>query len=428
MTAPAGCDRAVGLRRPSAAAPALIVLALALSIRLGFVAFHTAPPIHGDMITYEGIAKNIVDGRWHFGWDDEPSAHREPIYPLFVAGLYRVFGPSRGAVHVAQALLCSGTCALLVLLSFRMLKSRAAATLAGVMAAAYPPFIMQIQTILTEPLATALLLLATYFVVVGWTEGKRGALVLGGLFLGLATLTRAAVLMYAPLVALALAIRGAGPKKVGLKGAVALAVVFLAVLSPWTARNYLVFHRFIPVGVNAGGSFFRGNYDEGTLGSMGSNVDPRMPPEITARYEGLDEVDIDRLLMREGLKYVRSHPLTFVKLCALKLGRFWLNVGFAGPPSRTSIAFALGSAILLALALFGIFRSGLVDHNAAAPVYLLVVYYTALHMLLFATARYSIPVMPYALAFAAAGLLGLARLIAPGLIPAGWISPSAARS
>jgi 4-amino-4-deoxy-L-arabinose transferase-like glycosyltransferase len=416
-------DQSLGYRgRSTVAHPwkaALLVFALAFALRAGVIAFHPAPPFQGDMITYEGIAKNILDGRWHFGWGDLPSAHREPVYPLFIAGIYSVAGPSREAVHWAHAVLCSLSCALLVLLSSILLRSRRAALLAGMLAVIYPPFLLQVQTVLSEPLATVLLLLAVYLIVSGWIECRRGLFLLGGLFLGLATLTRASNLMYAPLIALAIILFPEGRRRIGLKGAMLFAAVFIAVLSPWTARNYAVFGRFIPVGVNAGGSFFRGNYDEGTLGSMGTNYHPDMPEEITAQYEGLDEVDIDGLLMREGMKYVRENPGTFVKLCALKFTRFWLNIGFADPPSRTSVVFAMGNGLLLLLALYGVLGSGLAVQGAAWPVYLLVPYYTALHVLLFATARYSVPVMPYVLCFSAAGIAGIANRVAPGLFAGG---------
>lgn len=410
-------------RPPAPHKGAAVVFLLALFIAAIFVAAYPAPPFHGDMITYEGIAKNLVVGRWHFGCGEQPSAHREPIYPLFVAGIYKIFGASRQAVHYAQVLLFAATCGLLVLLAARVLRSRAAAVLAGLLAAIYPPFLLRIQTVLSEPLATALLLSAVYVVVVGWTEGRRRVLVFGGFMLGLATLTRAAVLAYAPLITVWMLVSGSARRRFSVRTAGIFFFVFLAVLSPWTVRNYVVFHRLIPVGVNAGGSFFRGNYDEGTLGSMGSNLDPRMPPEITSKYKGLDEVGIDRLLMREGIKYVRAHPLTFVKLCALKLARFWLNVGYASPPSRASIAFAVTNGAILALALFGVFGSGLVDNRAAAPVHILIVYYTGLHVLLFATARYDMPIMPYVLAFAAAGVLGAARRLLPGATSRALLRP-----
>jgi len=388
---------------------ALAIFAVAFLLRGTFVAIHPAPPVRGDMITYEGIAKNIAAGKWHFGWGEEPSAHREPVYPLFVAAVYAVAGPSREAVHWTQAILGATSCALTFLLASILLRGRSAPAAAGLLAAAYPPFLVQTQKLLTEPLATFLLLLATYLTVAGWRERNRRRLLFGAFFLGLATLTRAGNLMYAPLLVVAALLLPAARRTTGKAAPVLFALVFFATLSPWTARNYFVFGKFIPVAVNAGGSFFRGNYDEGTLGCMGSNYDPRMPEEITSKYEGLDEVEIDRLLLREGMRYVRDHPGTFVKLCALKLARFWLNLGFADPPSRSSIAFAFGNGVLLALALLGILAGGAVDHRAAAPVYLLVGYYTALHALLFATARYSMPVMPYVLLFSACGLLTLAE-------------------
>jgi hypothetical protein len=191
-----------------------------------------------------------------------------------------------------------------------------------------------------------------------------------------------------------------GRELLGTRAALGFVVVFLVVLSPWTARNYAVFHRFIPVGVNAGIVLFYGNYDG-----------PKPDPEIEAMTEGMDEVGRDRFLMNLGIQRIREDPFGFVKRCIRKLPRFWLNIGFDEPPSRASIAFALGNGVILALALWGILGSGLINHRAAAPVYLLLLYFTALHAALVARGRYSLPVMPYVLCFAAAGLADIARRV-----------------
>jgi 4-amino-4-deoxy-L-arabinose transferase-like glycosyltransferase len=396
--------QALPARRFPSPKTVLAVFVVALVIRAAFVAVHPAPPFKDDMITYEGIAKNIVDGKWHFGWDDEPSAHREPIYPLFVAGIYKVFGESRAAVHWIQAIVGAGTCALACLMAGYLVRSRYAALLCGLMASVYPPFLLDIQTILSETLATFILLAAMLLVVIGWREERRAMILWGGVLLGLATLTRSASLMYVPILAFGILVFMPGRRVARLATAAALCAVFLAVLSPWMIRNYVVFNRFIPVGVNGGIVLFYGNYNG-----------PKPDPKIEALVEGKDEVERDRFLMHRGIQLFRNDPAGFILGCFKKLPRFWLNVGFDTPPSRASVVFAFGNGFLLALALWGIFRSKLIDHRAAAPVYALILYFTLLHMILIALGRYSVPLMPYVLAFSSAGVLGLAGRFMPVL-------------
>ena len=39
------------------------------------------------------------------------------------------------------------------------------------------------------------------------------------------------------------------------------AIVAIAILAPWTIRNYIVFDRFVPISTNGGFNFWRGNND-----------------------------------------------------------------------------------------------------------------------------------------------------------------------
>jgi 4-amino-4-deoxy-L-arabinose transferase-like glycosyltransferase len=395
----------------------LIVFVLAFAIRAAVMALTPAPPLHGDMVTYEGIAVNLVEGKWHFGWGEEPSAHREPIYPLFLAAIYKVFGHSHAAVHWVQALVGAGTCVLAVVLASYVVKSVAAPLLCGLMAAVYPPFVLQPQTILSESLGTFLLLLAMTVVVRGWSQERRSLVIWGGFFLGLATLTRAASLLYVPMLAVVSIAFKWGRRTIGIRGTVAMCAVFLGVLFPWTVRNYVVFDRFIPVGVNGGIVLFYGNYDG-----------PKPDPAVEALVKDMDEVGRDRFLMRRGIQLIRDDPVRFAVGCLRKLPQYWLNIGYDQPPSRASVAFAFGNGILLAFSFWGIFRSGLIEHRSAGPIYLLLAYFTLLHVVLVARGRYSVPLMPYMLAFSAAGLLAAARRLTPNRIPASWFEVSSTRT
>src|SRR6185369_12191155 len=87
-------------------------------------------------------------------------------------------------------------------------------------------------------------------------RGRLGvALGAGGLW-GLAILTRETVLYFVPLAALWLATRAAAGARLR---AGAFLVAALIVVAPWTYRNWLEFHAFVPVSTAGGQNLFQGN-------------------------------------------------------------------------------------------------------------------------------------------------------------------------
>jgi hypothetical protein len=87
-----------------------------------------------DSLQYTSIAQHLLRSGTYAITDTSPTLCRPPGYPLFVAAVYALFGPSDGTVLAAQAVL--GACAgvLLYLLLRRMVSAPVAATV-GIMAA-----------------------------------------------------------------------------------------------------------------------------------------------------------------------------------------------------------------------------------------------------------------------------------------------------
>src|SRR5258706_540271 len=119
-----------------------------------------------DGRTYAQIARNLLEQHVYSHETEapyDPSLIRLPGYPLFLASIYTVFGhTNNGAVRVVQALIDTGTCALVALLAFYWQpdekRKRATAIAALALAAVCPFTVIYAATILTEVPTTFLVL------------------------------------------------------------------------------------------------------------------------------------------------------------------------------------------------------------------------------------------------------------------------------
>src|SRR5260221_6763090 len=144
-----------------------------------------------DGRTYAQIARNLLEQHVYSHETEapyDPSLIRLPGYPLFLASIYTVFGhTNNGAVRVVQALIDTGTCALVALLAFYWQpdekRKRATAIAALALAAVCPFTAIYAATILTEVpttfLVLAMCLAATFAFRTGFTtedtEGSKNS-------------------------------------------------------------------------------------------------------------------------------------------------------------------------------------------------------------------------------------------------------------
>ena len=261
---------------------ALALVCLALAIRLTFaLAMPNDEPDDGRM--YSLLAHNII-ANGVYSNDEEapfnPTYVRVPGYPLFLAAIYRVLGDGNNtAVRVVQALLDTGTCVLVALVTLTWsprawdADRRQRAALAALALAAVCPFVaIYVTTILTETLTCTLgmgvLLCASIALRNG---GPRRLWALTGVLGGLMTMVRPESGLYMAAVGVALVIGdspqmrsvlGDSPQRPSsgdsprsprwqwrtlVRSGMALSAGFLVVLAPWTIRNAMLFRTFQPL-------------------------------------------------------------------------------------------------------------------------------------------------------------------------------------
>lgn len=220
---------------------ALAVVAAALALRVGFVLRQGSVPVAGDAIEYQAYAKSLIsNGR--FEGPGGARATRMPGYPLFLATVETLAGPSTLAVEWAHCLLGALTC-LFVYFWARSLFGPPWPLACGLAAACYGDLIFPTSLLYSECLYS-FMIAASFCALYAEEFPVSWRAVLGGLGFALTFLVRPEVLPFflAILCASPLLIKG-----FTRRGAILAVAVFAVISSAWVARNALVLHRFVPV-------------------------------------------------------------------------------------------------------------------------------------------------------------------------------------
>ncbi|HVA65697.1 MAG TPA: glycosyltransferase family 39 protein [Elusimicrobiota bacterium] len=199
---------------------------------------------------YNLLAENLLKSGTYrmFGKLD---TDREPFYPLVLAAIHGLLGPSPVPGIVFNALVGVGCCWLACLIALCLFDNRLAALISLAAAAFYPEWIYYGAYFYREPLMTLLLGLWIWL----WlSRGSRSEIfnhALMGLSFGLLGLTRSAMLplgaAFVPIAALRIEPRR-WLKTLGL-----FIICACAVQAPWAWRNYKVTGRLV-AGSTMGGS------------------------------------------------------------------------------------------------------------------------------------------------------------------------------
>jgi 4-amino-4-deoxy-L-arabinose transferase-like glycosyltransferase len=303
-----------------------LILLLALLLRIGYVVATPGYELVHDATDYDKAAKTIARGE---GW---PLSHgrettfRPPAYPIVLAGVYKVAGVEHEPkAERAKAGRIFGifTSTLIVLLTgvvARQLWGRRVMLLAMAGAAVYVPLILVGASVMSEPLFAVLLLGALSAAIQHRRSTHRWRwVVLAGILGGLTCLTRANALVL--LLPLGLAVWTVRPRwSVRALAAPALLVVLaLLTISPWTIRNAVTFHRFIPVSTQLG-SALAGTYNDQARLDKENPASWRATfhiPEfndIQARIRQTPEPVVEQELRSRSKAFIRKHPAYVAKV------------------------------------------------------------------------------------------------------------------
>jgi 4-amino-4-deoxy-L-arabinose transferase-like glycosyltransferase len=437
------------VRRPQTRKALVVVAVLiaALALRVAEVQRTAYKPIN-DASSYLTLAGAIAQtGDYSTshrpgsgaGGTRGPTAYFPPGYPYFLAAVDLIDGhtalptqhrgPSHAplaAVHSArlsQALLGTVTVALVGLVALEAF-GELAGLIALVLAAIYPVFIELSGTLVAENLFAALVLAAVYAALRAGRRASRTYLwaSAAGLLTGLATLTHEnGAVIALPLIAAVWTVRPRLSPR-ALVAPVLLVLAAVVMIAPWTIRNAVELHRFIPVSDETGITLV-GTYNRASAAYQPVPYKWRLfygiPGErsLIRHSKFLTEPQLSSRLQTQALNYIGDHPLSplavayhnSLRLLELEGSLAWRQSAAAIElPRQTAEAGVISFWILSLLALAGAFTRA----ARAAPGWLWAVpllLWLSVALVNAETPRFREPIDPFLIMLAACALASAVR-------------------
>ena len=346
----------------------LIVFIIALIARIIFIFLFPALPYNIDAAEYVILGQNLADGAGFCYQPGQPTAYRLPLYPLFLALIFAVFGnEAYTAVAIAECVIGALTVVALYYTAMLLIKRNRPAAIVALILALYPPLIKLTNTFMTENLFSLLVVISVLLLLRALTDPpSTGSAVFAGVAIGLSWLCRPTLGPFVgilPLWALLASGQRWGKRKTRLKRTGLILGVALLCLVPWIIRNAITMKAFIPFDTHGGATVW---YQHNSLSpdgyfwsampkerlieikrriddqrirlDLGESVKEVMlpivlkgpmagfeflPKEKVARFEGLTEKERDEAFWRDALRTVFAHPARYAKKTVKETIKFW---------------------------------------------------------------------------------------------------------
>ena len=324
------------------------ILTVGFAVRLGWALYARAkPPFDfyksGDQFSYYYYGQEIAKGRGYISYVTHQATAYYPIgFPALLGGIYFVLlhTPFHDDLFIATLLMnvLLGTASLaLIFVVGRSFGGVRLGLLAAALMAAFPGVVYQVATLQLE--TTFIFCLLVCLAVItdhDWQTGPptRPRLIAFGAALGVAILVRpfAAVLFLGLLGAL-WALR-LGWRRTLIAAATVAGVVLLVSL-PWTIRNAMEMHAFVPSSTNMGDTLCLDRNMDAAGGFRFSEHDGCVEPT-------LPEVERNRGNTRKAIGFVVRHPRRELLQIARRA-----RIMFGGDSDGLEAVQALGSGAFL---------------------------------------------------------------------------------
>ncbi len=356
-----------------------------------------------DYSAYDELARNLIQ----FGCyciDGIPTAYRPPGYPVFVAGIYKIFGTNP---HLAAAFNIIPSLIIMLFSYFiaRRLFGERPARWTAIILTLFPSQILFCNLLASEILFTALMIVALYLII---KEDSLTCWIVVGIFLGLSVLVRpvSILLIVIPLIHFAIT-KTLNPRRLLLFVAAVLAL--LLAIFPWMYRNYSQKGTFT-ISTISGINLLAGNSPGAAFGWNPASVEG-LPIGNPAK-----EAYVDSLARSRAFEYIKHDPAGFIKrgimktayLFAVDLEGVDYQLKESSENTSANVFFIFGVLVqsyYLLISLFSI--AGLLvmikrgKWKETGVLWLIILYWIAVHFVFYAEGRYHFPIIPILAMYAA---------------------------
>lgn len=372
-----------------------------------------------DAKDYHQWALNIIlTGPW-FG----PQPYwKPPLYPYFLAVLYKTFGYQFFVTRLIQIIIGSFSCVLVWFLGKRVFGKKVG-LIAGIIASLYGTLVYFDCELLPPVIIIFLNLLLLLFLTGTEKKVTKRGWFFAGTFLGLSALSIPNTLFFIPLVAIWLIVVFWRSRSIRYIASCLFLFIFgiILIIAPVTLKQKLMDKNFVLISYNVGINFYIGN---------NPNADGVSTPPIGIAWQRLlnkaskagyfKPADSGAFYVRLALDFIKGNPSKFIILTLRRLLFFWTAVELRNNSDTYYLAnltslgrmlvwetkfFAFPFGFVVPLGLLGAVLSVKYRKNNA-PI--LLIFFILANMaavcLMSVNARYRLPIVPPLIIFAAYAL------------------------
>jgi 4-amino-4-deoxy-L-arabinose transferase-like glycosyltransferase len=332
-----------------------------------------------------------------FNGQTGPTAWEPPLYPFFIAGIFRLTGIythwSALILLSINSLFSALTCIPIFLIARRCFSEKVAVWTAWMWALL--PSVMFWSTRWVWETSLAALLMTILFWLTLRLEELEGPnpWIAFGLLWGVAALTNTSLLSFLPASGLWAWYRRWKTRRASFEGVALAALFFASAITPWLIRNYDTFGKFIFIRSNFGAELRLGN-GPGANGMWMQWVHPSQNILELRRYQQLGEVQYVATREREAIDFIRQSYPRFAWLSVKRFVYYW-----GGLPRSSEIpalapfkdSLFLASSVL---AFWGLGRALRNRQPGAWLFFWLIVTYPTIYYFVFPHPRYRHPIEP----------------------------------
>ena len=359
----------------------------------------------GDSHSYWTMASNLAHrGTFQYGSSDS-KVFRAPLYPLLLAPwtLIQSDGPTLVGVLAVRCIGCllGAWTVWLIIQCGNLLAGARTGMTAGILSAVYPGAIGMSVFVLSEAIATPLMVASLFFTLrsilalerrrsaaddaptkdafplgsnrvlgFGTRWGWQSMATLAGICFGLTCLARPSWSLWPAVLFLYVASMGRGfpriPALICWQWMLLFSIGLVGTMSPWWIRNFSITGKFVPTTLQVGASLYDG-WHPGATGSSDENmdfvlgflVDQKREDELLAKQstplESTFEWRADRRMRIAAIAWAFENPSDVMRLGLLKLRRTWAPMPSAREVGQPWIRWSegLGYGVLVLLAGYG---------------------------------------------------------------------------
>lgn len=343
-------------------------------------------------------------------WTEDSRAWEMPLTAIIYGYIYDIFHHTEStiiAIRVMQSLLLMLQASLIYKIALILFRKKEVAFISFIIMLFYPFFVYYQALLLSETLFITLFIISFYFLYRWYEEGFRLSIyfILTNIFFTLTIYSKGTLSILPPLLISIFYFLNTYNFKTTIKIFGYSLMLYMIVMSSWWVRNYTIFDKFIPFTTSSSMNLYLGANEKNEFAGVDWSKDVDI--DFVNKVNSIeDERQRSHIYKQKAFEFIKNDTRQYMKLMWLKFKRFY-NFTF-NADSFSSIYYNLLSIFSYGIVMiFALITSiwTIKEWKKLSAIYIVIGYYTLIHIVYIASLRYRLPIEPLLILLASYSLV-----------------------